>query len=316
MNKTCKTLSSIGMALLRGVVSLLMCLCFLVAALSFSLKQTVAEQTLYRRAAQNPALPQELVEYVRDDLENECLFYGLPLEIVDEALSADMAQDFIITYVDAVYDTVFVSGKLVIPAVDASVFRAPIAARLEAEGVEADVIDQLASEFAAITTASWQMGLSQKLLSPVHKIFGNVWIARFFNSGALFAAATLVLFGIGMLLNLRRIRRGLFNQLGALTVTSMVLFVPLWLLHDYGLAAKLVLGDSPLRTFMITVMDSITAQLYSTSLWVMVVLAVLTVAATVWLVWPAKETASADVAAEEVTEAAAEETAEIPAEAE
>ena len=311
MNKTRKLLATVGLSVLRGIVCLLMCLCFLASILSFSLRHVVIEREQYRRAAQTPSLPRDMIEFVRGDLETECLFYGLPLEIIDEALSEEAAAAFLIDYIDAVYDAVFVSGKLNIPTVDAALFRAPIAARLEAEKVEAQIIDDLAAEFTAVTTASWQMGLSQKLLSPIHNILTNVWVVRFLNSGALFAGAAAVLFGIGVLLGLRRIRRQIFDLLGGLTVSSMLLFIPLWLLDRYGIADKLVLGDSPLRTFMITLVNSFTAQLSAFTMWVLIACSVLTVLAAVWVVWPKKEIAPA---AETLTEEAPAE--EIPAEAE
>lgn len=314
MNKTCRILSAVGMTVLRGIVGLLMCLCFLASALSFSLRHVVTEREQYRRAAQTPSLPHEMIEFVRGDLETECLFYGLPLEIIDEALSEEVAADFLNAYIDAVYDAVFVSGTLEIPAVDAALFRAPIAVRLEAEKVEDAVIDELAAEFTAVTTASWQMGLNQKLLSPMHKLLTNVWVVRFLHSGTLFAGAAALLFGIGILLGLRRIRRQMFELLGGLTVSSMLLFVPLWLLDRYGIAAKLVLGDSPLRTFMIALVDSFTAQLSAISMWTLIACSVLTVLAVVWVVWPKKEavedTPSEEIPAEEIP------TEEIPAETE
>lgn len=307
MNKTCtKRPVAVLLSLLRGVVCLLMLLSFIVAILSFSFKQVIADRQNYRLAAQAPTLAQELIDHVRDDLETECLFYGLPLDIVDEAVSREMAADYIVQYVDAVYDAVFVSGKLTVPTLDAASFRAPIAQQLEAEEVDDAVIDALADEFAAVTAASWRMGLDQKLLSPMHKVMVNPWVVRFLNAGPLLVGVTALLFAAGLLLGMRRIRRQVFSQLGVLTVGSMLLFVPLWLLDDYHLAQKLVLGDSPLRTFFIHLTETFTAQLYSLSLWVMVACCALTVLAVVWVVWPAKQDAaetteviSADQSAEE-----------------
>ena len=293
MNKTWTArLAAGGLALVRFLVCVLVFVSFLLTILSFSLRHVVAERELYRRAARDEALVQELLDFVRPDLENECLFYGLPLEIVDEALSYETADAFITQYVDAVYDAAFVDGKLEFAAVDAALFRAPIAARLTPEGVEDTVIDDLAAEFAAVTTASWQMGLSQQLLTPAYRVVSNVWVQRFLNGGGLFAGATALLLVVGILLDLRHLRRQVFDLLGTLTIAGMVLYVPLWLLHRYGIASRLALGDSPLRTYVIRLVDSFTAQLANTTMWILIVCAALTVLATVWLVWPKQEAAT------------------------
>ena len=289
MNKTWKHW---GMTLLRGFVCVLVLISFLVTMLSFSVKQAVGEREDYRRIARNPDLAQELLDYARVDLEAECLFYDLPATIIDEALSTDVAGSFALSYIDAVYDAVFVSGELTYPEVEATRFRAPIATHLAEEEIENKdaVIDELASEFAAVTTAVWRMGLSEKILSPLHRIVTHRWVAWFLNAGPLFVGVTAILLGIGLLLGMRRIRRQVFTLTGTLTVGSMLLFVPLWLLHRYGLAEKLVLGDSPLRSFAVRWLDSVTAQLYSFCLWVLIACSVATIAAAVWVVWPKKET--------------------------
>ena len=299
MNKTWK---SWGMALLRGTVSALVLVSFLLTILSFSVKQAIGEREDYRRIAKDPALAQELLDYARVDLEAECLFYDLPADIIDEALSTDVAKAFCLDYIDAVYDTVFISGKLTFPLVDAALFRAPIADRLAQEEIENKdaVIDELAAEFAAVTTAVWRMGLSESVLTPMHRVITNKWVVRFLNSGPLLAGVTALLAGVGLLLGLRRIRRQAFSIAGTLLVGSMIPFVPLWLLHRYGLAEKLVLGDSPLRSFVVRWLNSVTTQLYSFGLWVLAACAVATILAAVWVVWPTREDAIAD----ELSEAA------------
>lgn len=286
MNKTWKTW---GMPLLRGILCVAVLASFLMTVLSFSVKQAFGEREKYRRIAGDPSLAEELVNYARSDLEAECLFYDLSDDIIDEALSAERATDFSLLYIDAVYDAVFVSGTLNAPAVDADVFREPIAAQLAEEQVEDTVIDELAAEFAAVTTAVWQLGLSEKILAPIHRIVTNQWVVRFLNGGPLLAGITALLLGVGLLLGLRRIRRQVFSLTGTLTVGSMILFVPLWLLHRYGLAEKLVLGDSPLRSFVVRWMDSVTAQLYNFCLWVMMTCSVATILAAVWVVWPKRK---------------------------
>lgn len=298
MNKTWKHW---GMTLLRGFVCVLVLISFLVTMLSFSVKQAVGEREDYRRIARDPALAQELLDYARVDLEAECLFYDLPATIIDEALSLNMAGSFALSYIDAVYDAVFVSGELTYPEVEAARFRTPIAAHLAEEEIENKdaVIDELAAEFAAVTTAVWRMGLNQQLLTPMHRIVTHKWVVRFLNAGPILAGVTALLVGIGLLIGLRRIRRQTFTMVGTLTVGSMILFVPLWLLHRYGLAEKLVLGDSPLRSFAVRWLDSVTAQLYSFCLWVLIAASLLTVLAAVWVVWPAKENAAADEPSEE-----------------
>lgn len=289
MNKTWK---SWGMALLRGTVCVLVLVSFLLTILSFSVKQAIGEREDYRRIAKDPALAQELLDYARVDLEAECLFYDLPTNIIDEALSEEVAAAFCRNYIDAVYDAVFISGKLTFPLVDAALFRAPIADRLAQEEIENKdaVIDELAKEFAAVTTAVWQMGLSEKLLTPLHRIVTHKWVVRFLSAGPVLAGVTALLFGVGLLLGRRRIRRQAFSIAGTLLVGSMIPFVPLWLLHRYGLAEKLVLGDSPLRSFVVRWLNSVTTQLYSFGLWVLIACSVATILAAVWVVWPKKET--------------------------
>lgn len=284
----------IGLALLRGVVCTLVLLSFLLTVLSFTAKATIGQREGYRRIVRDPAVTQALLNYAWADLEAECLFYGLPTDIIDEALSEEEAAAFSLQYIDAVYEAVFVSGKLVSPTVDAALFRAPIAARLAEEEIEDKdtVIDQLAAEFAAVTTAVWRLGINQKILTPLHRVLTNVWVVRLMNGGLLLAAITALLLGVGIVTGLRRIRRQVFALSGTLTVGSMILFVPFWLLHRYGLAEKLVLGDSPLRLFVVRWLNAVTAQLSATTMWVLVACAATTLIAAVWVVWPKREKAA------------------------
>lgn len=280
-----------GTALLRGIVCVLVFFLFLLTVLSFTLRQTISERESYRRVAQEPALSKKLMQYAWDELEAECLFYGLPVTIIDEAISEKDAADFSLEFIDAVYDTVFISGKLDAPTVDPTLFRAPIAAHLAEEDVEEAVIDDLAAEFASVTTAVWQMGLKQSLLSPLHRVVTNVWVRRFLNGGPVLAGITALLVGIGLLLGRRRIRRQTFVMTGTMTVSGMLLFIPLWLLHRYGLPERLVLGDSPMRTFVVQWMNAAIAQMSRTTMWVLIGTAALTLSTAIWLVWPQRESA-------------------------
>ena len=295
MNKTWyKRLKAPTLALLRGLVCALVLIAFLLTVLSLSLKAAIGEREGYRRIVRDPAVTEALLDYARSDLEAECLFYGLPATIIDQSLSAKEASAFSLQYIDAVYDAVFVSGKLQAPAVEAALFRDAIAAHLAEEDVEdkETVIDQLAAEFAAVTTSVWRLGISQKILTPLHRILTNVWVVRLLDSGLLLAGVTALLLGVGVVLGLRRIRRQAFALMGTLTVGSMLLFVPVWLLHRYGLAEKMVLGDGPLRLFVVQWMNTATAQLFTAHLWVLIACAAALLAATVWVLWPKRESAT------------------------
>lgn len=295
MNKTwTHRLKKGGMALLRGILYLLVFVSFLLTVLSFSLKRTVGNRESYRNVVKDPAVAKELLGYARDDLEMECLFYGLSYDIIDQSLTQQDAADFSLQYIDAVYDAVFVTGKLDSPTVDPALFRPAIAKQLEAEEVDDTVIDQLAAEFAAVTTSVWQLGLNQKLLTPAHRIAANRWVTRFMNSGPALAGITALLILLGVVVRLRRVRRQAFTLCGVVTLGSMLLFVPLWLLNRYGLAERLVLGASPLRSFVVRWLNATTAELSAFTLRVMIVCVVLTVAATVWLVWPKRKDEKAD----------------------
>ena len=277
------------MALLRGILYLLVFVSFLLTVLSFSLKRTVGNPESYRNVVKDPAVAKELLDYARDDLEMECLFYGLSYDIIDQSLTQQDAADFSLQYINAVYDAVFVTGKLNSPTVDPGLFRPAIAKQLEAEEVDDTVIDQLAAEFAAVTTSVWQLGINQKIVTPAHRIAANRWVVRFMDSGPALAGVTALLVVLGLVVRLRRIRRQAFTLCGVVTLGSMVLFVPLWLLNRYGLAERLVLGASPLRSFVVRWLNAITAELSAFTLQVLIVCVVLTVAATVWLVWPKRK---------------------------
>lgn len=285
MNKT-QRLKKLSMALLRGILCALILLSFLLTVLSFSAKKAFGEREGYRRVMQDPAISKELLAHVWDELETECLFYGLPTAIIDESLTEQDAADFSLRYIDAVYDAVFVTGKLESPQVDPALFRPAIATRLEAEGIDDATIDNLASEFARVTTSVWKLGLNQQLLSPLHRIFTNVWVKRFVSGGPVLAGVTACLVAVTLLLGMHRIRKQAFTVAGVLTAGSMLLFVPLWLLNRYGLAERLVLGDSPLRSFVVRWMNSVTAQLSTITMIVLIVASVITVLCAVWLVWP------------------------------
>lgn len=282
------SLKAASLALLRGVVYLLLFLSFLLTIVSFSVKSVVAEREQYRTVMRDPAVTQTMLAYAKEALKDECLFYDLPFEIIDESLPETTVTDFMAEYVDSIYDAVFVSGTLKTPTVDAARFRAPIAARLE--DVDDEVIDALATEFAAVTAAVWRSGISQEIVTPAHHVVTNVWVARFLNGGPVLAGITALLLVAALLLGLKRLREQTFTVLSVLTVSSMVLFVPFWLLHGYGLSSKLVLGDSPLKLFVVGLLDRFTEQFFLLFLWVFVITALLTVVAAVWRVWPVKET--------------------------
>lgn len=296
MNKTWKTRAkTIALTLLNVLLCLALLLSFLLTALSFAVRRAVGEREDYRRLVEDPAMAEALLDYARVDLETECLFYGLPFDIIDQSLSAEDATAFSLTYIDAVYDAVFVSGTLTFPAVDAAQFHGSIATALAQEEIEDAVIDDLAAEFAAVTTAAWRLGITQKILTPIHGIVTNKWVVRYLNGGPALAGVTALLFAAGLALRWRRIRRQAYVLTGTLTAGSILLFVPLWLLHRYGVAEKLVLGDSPLRTFMIRWVRFITAQLADFATWVLIASAALTLLAVIWAVWPKREKGAASI---------------------
>lgn len=292
MNKTWKTrAATIALTLLNVLLCLAVLLSFLLTALSFTMNQAIGEREDYRRVAQDPAMIDALLDYARVDLETECLFYGLPFDVIDQSLTQKDAKNFSLTYIDAVYDAVFISGTLTFPAVDAALFRDAIATQLAEEDVEDAIIDELAAEFAAVTTAAWRLGITQKILNPVHRIATNPWAVRFLNGGPVLAGITALLIAAGLALRWRHIRRQTYLLTGTLTAGSILLFIPLWLLDRYGVAEKLVLGDSPLRLFMIRWLNAVTSQLADFAKWVLLVSAVLTLAAVIWMVWPKREDA-------------------------
>ena len=95
------------MTLLQAVLYLLLLGCFLLTALSFAVRDAVLDRTLYRDVVRRPSVPSRMIEYAREELEAECLFYGLPFDIIDEALNESVAAVYAESYVDAVYDAMF-----------------------------------------------------------------------------------------------------------------------------------------------------------------------------------------------------------------
>lgn len=280
------------MRLLQAILCLLLLVSFLLTALSFSVRDVVRDRTLYRDIVRQPSVPSRMIEYAREELEAECLFYGLPFDIIDEALTESVAAVYTESYVDAVYDAVFITGSVAAVPVDPALFREPIAALLEPEGIDAQTIDDLAAEFAAVTRAAWSFGLGEKLLTPLHRVCGHRLVSLLSDSAYLLLGASAALLAVSLLLGRRCIRRHTFVLAGTLTVGSILWFVPLWLLARYDLASRLVLGDTPLKILVDGALNGITQRLLTMAAGMLAVSLLLLVAAIAWSVWPTPEDAT------------------------
>ena len=280
------------MTLLQAVLYLLLLGCFLLTALSFAVRDVVLDRTLYRDVVRRPSVPSRMIEYAREELEAECLFYGLPFDIIDEALNESVAAVYAESYVDAVYDAMFITGSVAEVPVDPALFRAPIAALLEPEGIDAETIDELAAEFAAVTQTSWSFGVGEQLMEPLHRVCGHPLVSRLSDSAYLLAGAAAALLAVSLLLGRQCIRRRAFMLAGTLTVGSILWFVPIWLLARYDLASRLVLGDTPLKILVDGVLGSIAQRLLTMAAGMLAVSLLLLVAAIAWSVWPTPENAA------------------------
>ncbi len=279
-------LKRVGMSVLRYVVLALLFLSFLLTMISYLVGEIFFNREYYRAVVQQPKFSESMLGYVREELESECLVYGLPFEIIDESVTAETVFAFSQNYMDAVYDAVFISGTLTKPSVNAAPFKTAIATRLS--GVEETVVDELAEELAAVTTAVLSAGLSQELLQPAHGVLRNEWIGQISQVFPVFLTVTVVLFGISVILDLRHIRRQMFVVFATLLTGSIVVFVPVWLIYQYDLPSKLLLTDSPLRLYVVELLNLFIEQFFQVSLWVLVASAILVIAATVWRVWPVR----------------------------
>ncbi len=278
------TAKRIALGLLRGMVLVLVALSVLLTVVSYFIGGIVFNRAPYHAMVKQPPFTQQMVSYAREELEAECLFYDLPFDIIDEVVTEQTVAAFSEKLVDAVYDAAFGDGALKAPTMDAAPFRAAIAARLE--DVDDQVIDDLAAEFAAITTAVLQSGLSQEILAPVHGVLSHPLIALVSQGFTVLLILTLVLIGVSVALGIGRMPKQLFATAAAVLCAAILLFVPLWLLHSYDLPSKLLLGDSPLKLYVVGLLNGFISRFFTTALWVLIGAAVATVAATVWRVWP------------------------------
>lgn len=281
MNDT--SLKRVGMSALRGFVLVLLFFSFLLTVISYLVGGIFFNREHYRAVVQQPKFSESMLGYVREELESECLVYGLPFEIIDESVTEETVSAFSQNYMDAVYDAAFISGTLTKPSVNAAPFKTAITTRLP--DIEETIIDELVTEFAAVTTSVLSAGLGQELLKSAHGVLSNEWVVRISQAFPVFLTVTLVLIGIGVVLDLQRIKRQVFAVCAALLTGSMVMFVPVWLIYLYDLPSKLLLGDSPFRLYVVELLNLFIEKFFLVSLWALIITAVLVVAATVWRVW-------------------------------
>lgn len=278
---------------LRGIAAVLLCLSVTVTLITAFVKLTVFDRNEYQAVVEEDGFSAKMATFVRDALESECLFYDLPFTVLDTAVTEEFVHTFSLAYADSLYEALFVGGELTIPEVDPEPYRAAIAAHFEtlpkeAQPLDVDADETIAAELAKTASLVLQSGVSDRILQPAHAVINHPLLICLMSNFNVLAGMMVALLILCLLLGVGCIRRQVYAACSALTVGSMLVFVPAWLLQRYDLPAKLVLGASPLRLYVEGILYRFTQQLYQLSAWALVLSAVLLLAAIVWRVWPRK----------------------------
>lgn len=279
------------LAMLRGLVCVLLCTFFLVTLLSAFVKFTLFDQSEYRAVVEKEGFSEEMAGFVREALEAECLFYDLPFTILDATVTEEFADQFSRAYAENLHEALFEGSEMKIPPVDSELYRAAIVdyfATLpkEEQPLDNDAAATIADAFSQTASLVLQSGISDRLLQPAGRVLTHPLLVQMESSFSHLVTVTGALLIVGLLLGIGCFRRQCYCLCGALTVGSMLFFVPVWLLWKYDLPEKLVLGESPLRLYVDGILYRFFDELWHLAAVAFIVSAVLLLIAIVAHSWP------------------------------
>ncbi len=281
-------------SLLHTLVSILLIACTAMTVLLWGVNRVVFSETVYSNLAKDTAFTEGMRTYLLDDLEAECLFYDLPFDTVKTVVTAEWVNDLSQEYMAIAYDTLHNGSSTREFSVDPTPYRVVLenffASLPEKERpLDENVAVTLSKELAQSTQQVLAGGMVNTVLDYGYRfVYGNEPLRRVVDRSGWLAVAVLVLAVLSLLPFGSTWRQRAYATAGSLFLGSTLVFVPLWLLQRYGLAARLALGASPLKLYVTGIVDGMINGMTATAGWIFVGTAVLLVAAVIVLVFHKK----------------------------
>lgn len=257
------------LSLLRSVCKIVVlficCLTTLLAILSAVVNCTLLNEETYASLTEREGFLQDMTALVRDELEAECLFYGLPFTVLDDALSSEAIEAFSQKYVQNLYVALRDGKPLEEPAWQSAPFVSAVQRFFDSlpdseKPLDITAADTIGGELSVCALSMLKAGINDKMLALGHRVFSHPLLLRLSTGFTWFVLIAVLAALFGLILAWRRARYHLYTTAFAIGVTSAVAFFSFWLFRRYDPAVRLALLDSPLKVYVDALLNSVLEQ--------------------------------------------------------
>lgn len=279
----------------RLAVAAIVCVSLAVSLLLWSAGALFNHRELYVSVAKDDAFIEALEADVRDHLEDECLFYGIPFEVMDGVVTPAQMRAAAKTRMESAYDALCSGGEPDAIVLDTAPFQAVIQAYFDSLPKEEQPLDTeaaatLAKDFADSVSSVMQLGVTAKLLKTAHPLFAEDALPRKVLRLLPFSVLITVLFAlVGLIPVKTTLRQRVYGVSGALFVGSALIAVPTWLFVGLDFPATIALAESALREYVRLLLYAVLDRMTLITTTAFVISAMLLIAAVIWLVIEKKE---------------------------
>ncbi len=239
----------------RVLLSVLLVLAVAATLLSHVLRYVLCDRTAYTEAAHSKTFTKSVHTALLNRLESECLFYDLPFETLQTAVSEQVAETLVTSHMSAVYDALFHGTPLPVIQWDSTALTQTIQVFFntlpEQERPSDTAAQTIADDLINSMVPILYVGLNDKLLGQGHGIVKKLLPLQSFASLTVWLLLLSVLLSVGLwLVTPKNTPRRLQTVFGMAFLGSSMVAVPLWLLQWYDLPSRLVLGESALKQYV------------------------------------------------------------------
>lgn len=269
---------------LRGLLAALVAVFVAASVWLGCLQGFVFQESLYRNIAQDETFVSGMTQFVLDDLEAECLFYGLPFDTVKTVVSEEWVQVLSQEYAASVYTGLCQGTATAEFSVDPARYRTVLddyfAALPEGHVADEEAPATIANELAESTALVLSGGLNGTVIGYGHRwVYGNTLLRQATAGWWLPLAVAVVLAVLSLLLHRGSLFCRLYTVAGSLFIGSALAAVPLWLAKHHNIADRLALGDSPMKLYADGIINGVIHGMVQTACGVMIACFVLLVVA-------------------------------------
>ncbi len=284
-NRMVRVLLTVG----RLAIAVIVCVSLAVSLLLWS-AGALFDRELYVSVAADDAFIAALEADVRDYLEDECLFYGIPFEVMDGVVTAEHMRSAAKTRMGSVYDALSGGGEPDAVVMEIAPFQTVIQAYFDSLPREEQPLDTaaaatVAKDFADGVSSVMQLGITAKLVKTARPVFAENALPRKALRVLPFAVLLTVLFAlVGLIPVKTTLRRRAYGVSGALFAGSTLVAVPTWLFVGLDFPASIALVESALREYVCLALYTVLDRMTVIATTAFVISAILLIASIVWLV--------------------------------